>query len=119
MDSLETISELIANVQVFCEKRDWDQFHSPKDLLIGISTESNELLALTRFKSDDEIQSDLKGEKRSEYEDELADVLFFTLRFAQMNNIDISEALSRKIKKDKVHYPVESSRGKNKKYNEI
>ncbi|MBB6697781.1 nucleotide pyrophosphohydrolase [Clostridium algidicarnis] len=88
-------------VKKFCNDRDWEQFHNPKDLTIGISTEVNELLSLFRFK------------------DEMADIFFFSLRFAQLYNIDLSGALERKMEKNNKKYSVEKFRGSNKKYSDF
>ena len=52
---MDTLEYLTKEVQKFCEDRDWDQFHGPKDLAIGLSTESNELLDLFRFKSEEQM----------------------------------------------------------------
>ncbi len=112
-----TVQELIKMVQCFCEERDWDQFHNPKDLAIGISTEANELLDIFRFQSDIQMKNIMASpEKREHVEEELADVLFFVLRFAQMNHIDLKEILQDKIKKNGKKYPIEKAKGKNDKY---
>lgn len=114
------VEELIDKVKSFCEERDWDQFHNPKDLAIGISTEANELLDIFRFKSTDDINEIMSNiEKREHVEEELADVFFFVLRFAQMNHIDLKDSLDMKIKKNAEKYPSEIVKGKNVKYNEI
>ena len=106
-------------VRNFCEERDWDQFHPAKDLAIGLSTESNELLDLFRFKTDAAIAEKMQTrEFKEKVSDELADVFFFVLRFAQMNEIDLAESLLQKIEKNKVKYPIETAKGSNKKYNE-
>ncbi len=106
-------------IKDFCEARDWDQFHTAKDLAIGISTEANELLDLFRFKSEKEILKKLKDKKYKEkVEQELADVFFFVLRFSQMNNINLSKSLSAKMELNNKKYPVEKAKGSNKKYNE-
>ncbi|WP_413578039.1 nucleotide pyrophosphohydrolase [Bdellovibrio sp. HCB290] len=119
MKNSDSLSEMIQVIQKFCEERDWDQFHPPKDLAIGMSTESNELLDLFRFKSEAQIQEKMhSAEFNEKVRDELADVFFFVLRFAQMNNIDLAAALAGKLKKNAAKYPVESARGSNKKYNE-
>jgi len=119
-DDKTTISELKEVVKKFCEERDWDQFHNPKDLAIGISTEANELLALFRFKRESEIKDIiLDPKKRDEIGEELADILYFVLRFAQMNSFDLSEELKRKIIKNNERYPVSKAKGSNKKYNEV
>ena len=69
----KTTGELIQLVKNFCEARDWDQFHNPKDLAIGISTEANELLDLFRFKSEEQMQEIFNSPKREKVEEELAD----------------------------------------------
>ena len=118
MDNKVTLEELKNKVKEFCEKRDWDQFHNPKELAIGISTEANELLQIFRFKSEEDMKKVMSSDKRIEVEEELADVLYFVLRFAQMNNIDLSSAVSNKIEKNDKKYPAEKTKGCNKKYNE-
>jgi NTP pyrophosphatase (non-canonical NTP hydrolase) len=115
----DSVSILSETVQKFCEERDWDQFHPAKDLAIGLSTESNELLDLFRFKSDADILAKLQTpEFKEKVSDELADVFFFVLRFAQMNQINLAQSLERKLTKNSLKYPVETAKGSNKKYNE-
>lgn len=115
----DSIRELTDKVKRFCEERDWDQFHNPKDLAIGISTEANELLDIFRFKSAEDMRELFSNpDKREHIEEEIADVFFFVLRFAQMNQIDLQKALEMKLQKNALKYTVESSKGNNKKYNE-
>ena len=118
MDNKITIDELKEMVKEFCEARDWNQFHNPKDLAIGISTEANELLQIFRFKSEEDMRHLMSSERKDEIEEELADVFYFVMRFAQMNNIDLSQAVKNKIDKNNKKYPVEKAKGCNKKYNE-
>ncbi len=120
MDSETTIKQLKDIVQKFCEERDWDQFHNPKDLAIGVSTEAAELLDIFRFKTAEQMNEMLKDPgKREAIGEELADVLYFILRFCQMNGFDLSDELVRKIGKNSRKYPVEKSKGSNKKYTEL
>ncbi len=118
MDKKVTIEELKQKVKTFCEERNWGQFHNPKELAIGISTEANELLQIFRFKSEKEMQELMNSERKTDVEEELADVLYFVLRFAQMNEIDLSTAIENKIEKNNKKYPLEKAKGCNKKYNE-
>ena len=118
MDKISTIQELKEKVQAFCEERDWDQFHNPKELAIGISTEANELLQIFRFKSEEDMNLVMEGDKRQKVEEELADVLYFVLRFAQMNDIDLASAVEEKIQKNNAKYPAQKVKGCNKKYDE-
>ena len=90
VDAEVTIREAADRVRAFCEERDWDAFHGPKDLAIGIVTEASELLDLFRFKSEEECRALLESETGSErVREELADVFYFVLRFGQMNGIDL------------------------------
>lgn len=117
---MEIIEELQNQVQKFCEDRDWDQFHSPKELAIGLVTESSELLELFRFLDEAQVQDLLKNpSKKEDVEDELADILFFLLRFSQLYKVDLQKAIKNKIKKTALKYPVEKAKGKNLKYDEL
>lgn len=119
MESKISIKDLKDKVQSFCEERDWDQFHNPKDLAIGISTEANELLDLFRFKGEEDMMDMLNDSvKRCSIEEELADTFFFILRFAQRNNMDLAEILYEKMKKNALKYPIEKAKGCNLKYTE-
>ena len=114
-----SIDKMRKQVQNFCEERDWDQYHNPKDLAIGLSTESNELLDLFRFKTEEqmlEMMQDVK--KRERISEELSDVFFFLLRFSQMYDFDLEKGLQEKIQKNNAKYPVELVKGNNQKYNE-
>jgi NTP pyrophosphatase (non-canonical NTP hydrolase) len=120
MDSEKNIQELKNKIKKFCEARDWDQYHNPKDLSIGIITESSELLEHFRFKSEDEACAFLDDKvKKNEISEELADILFFVLRLSQKYEIDLSESLDKKLKKNECRYPIEKSKGSNKKYTEL
>lgn len=120
MPSKTTLAELKKIVQKFCEDRDWDQFHGAKDLAIGVITEASELLEHFRFKNEKEIAEMLGNKaKKEEIEDELADVLFFIVRFAQRYDIDLAKAAKRKLKKSGRKYPVSKAKGSNKKYTDL
>lgn len=115
-----TLDEALAAVRSFCSDRDWDQFHAPKNLAIGIATEAAELLSHFRFVPDDRSGEALQDPaKREQVADELADVFFFVLRFADRTDIDLSGALRTKLAKNAERYPIEKSRGKNVKYTEL
>ena len=113
------MEQLNQEVREFCEERNWTQFHTPKDLAIGLSTESNELLELFRFKDQDDQDAVLAdSDKMADIEDELADILFFTLRFADLYDVDLEAALENKLEKNRERYPKEQYQASNKKYNE-
>jgi NTP pyrophosphatase (non-canonical NTP hydrolase) len=107
-------------VKQFCAARDWDQFHNPKDLAIGLSTESNELLDLFRFKSEEQMKAMMEDElKREAISEELADIFFFLLRFSEMYEFDMKKLLEDKLEKNEAKYPADKVKGKNLKYTEF
>lgn len=114
------VSDLKQMVREFSEERDWDQFHNPKDLAIGIVTEASELLEMFRFKTEVEVDALLNQQSSAKkVRDELADVLYFALRLAQKYDIDVSSSLEEKIKDNAKRYPVKKAKGSNKKYTEF
>lgn len=114
-----TLESLNEEVKDFCEERDWTQFHTPKNLAIGLSTESNELLELFRFKDRADQDALLEDpDTRADIEDELADVLFFTLRFADLYDVDLEAALETKLAKNRERYPKDEYQSSNRKYDE-
>ena len=120
MDDKTNIYDLKNQVRIFCRDRDWDQFHNAKDLAIGIITESAELLEHFRFKSEKEVEEVFKNsDKKLEISEELADIFFFILRMSDKYDIDLSDVFIEKLRKNDIKYPVESSRGLNKKYSEL
>lgn len=120
MDSKTNLEELKETVKKFCEDRDWDQYHNAKELAIGIVTEASEILEHFRFKNEKEIDEMFNNAvKKAEISEELADVLYFVLRMAQRYNIDLTTVLNQKIKKNEDRYPIEKSKGSNKKYTEV
>ena len=107
MDKLDTMTE---QVRDFCDARDWRKYHTPKELTIGMATESSELLQLFRFMSDEHIAEMFEDPKqRQAIEDEVADTLLFLLRFADLNGIDLPTARSSKLKRNGERYPIDAS----------
>lgn len=116
-DQMTSISDLRAEVRQFIVARDWDQFHSPKDLAIGLITEAAELLELFRFRGEAEVSELLAdGDFRRELRHEMADCFFFMLAMSHKLNVDLSQALAEKMALSAQRYPVELARGKNAKY---
>ena len=118
MDKTSTLDMLKEDVRRFNKERDWDQFHGAKDLAIAISLEAAEVLEPFVYKSEKQIAEIMNGKKRADIEDELADVFWAVLMFAEKYEIDLSEALKKKMGKTALKYPVERARGSNKKYTE-
>ena len=118
-DNKTTIGELKEEIRIFCELRDWDQYHNAKELAIGIVTEASELLEHFRFKSENQVDAMFQNNsKKHKLTEEMADVLYFLIRLAQRYNIDLTTELENKIKKNREKYPIEKVKGSNKKYSE-
>ena len=111
--------KITALLRRFAKDRDWEQFHTPKNLATSVVVEAAELLELFQWSRGqggwDEI-ADPKLKARAE--EELADVLIYILRFADLAKIDLQEAVIRKIQQNGEKYPADKSRGSDKKYTE-
>jgi dCTP diphosphatase len=119
-DETTPVSELKQLVRRFVEERDWDQFHTPKDLAIGLSVEAAELLEHFRFRSDEEMERRLQDEdRRTQISHELADVLYFVLLMSANLGFDVSTILRDKLQLSGQNYPVAQARGVNEKYTEL
>ncbi|MBP6892362.1 nucleotide pyrophosphohydrolase [Candidatus Babeliales bacterium] len=113
--TIQKIKDLATNL---VHEREWQQFHTPKDLSMNLSVESNELLEkfLWITSKDSFLEID---KNRQEIEDEIGDILFSIVRFCSVANIDATQAFLQKIEKIKQKYPIEKSKGKHKKYNKL
>lgn len=102
----------------FRDKRDWKQFHNPKDMAISLSLEAAELLEHFQWRSKREIEKYIKKAKKNIGE-ELSDVLYWILLLSHDLRIDLVQALDRKMQENEKKYPISKSRGKHKKYKEL
>jgi len=109
---MSEIKVLIDALIKFRDERDWKQFHNSKDLALAINVEAGELLELFLWKGENDAN-------RDKIKEELADVLAFCFLLAEKENLDISEILLDKIRKNGEKYPVNKSKGTAKKYNEL
>ncbi|MEI7997474.1 MAG: hypothetical protein WCH01_21495 [Methylococcaceae bacterium] len=86
---IENLSTLVDD---FCEERDWKQFYNIKDLAIGLTSEASELLQIFLWKDSNEVKATLENQATRERIEEVSDVLFFILRIAHLNSIDLQTA---------------------------
>ena len=106
-DQNSTIEHLKRLVAQFCEQRNWDKEHKPKELAIGAVTEASELLEIFRFLSESDCLTAVTNPKtKQKISEELADTLCFILRFAQLYNFDLAECLRDKLAKNAIKYPI-------------
>lgn len=111
--------ETLNKIYKFREDRDWNKFHTPKDLSIAISIESSELLEhfLWNNKCSDEIKSDLKALKG--IQEEIADIFIYLIYLAKELDLDIDTIIADKIKLNSIKYPLDKCKGSSKKYNKL
>lgn len=102
----------------FIDKRDWKQFHNPKDLAISLALEAAEVLERFQWKTPVEIEKYIKSEKLENLKDEVADVAIYLFLLAHELGIDLEKAYLDKVKKNDKKYPVKKSKGSAKKYTE-
>lgn len=115
-----TIEELRDRLRTFADVRDWNQFHSPKNLVMALSGEVGELNEIFQWLNDEQIQAIKKDpEQLQPVREELADILLYLIRLADQMDIDIIDAARQKIEINESKYPVEKSKGSAKKYNEL
>jgi NTP pyrophosphatase (non-canonical NTP hydrolase) len=111
---------LLSEIDKFVNDRDWDQFHSLKNLSMALSVESSELLEIFQWMNEQQSnQIESKPETLGQVEDELSDIFYYLLRISSKLNINLEESLLKKMKKNAEKYPIEKSKGLAKKYNEI
>jgi len=115
--TLRTLAELREHLRRFAQARDWDQFHSPKNLAMALIAEAAELVE--HFQWLTEAQSaELSADKKAEVAEELADVLVYLVRIADKLDIDLLAAASAKMAHNEAKYPAEHVKGSAKKYTE-
>jgi NTP pyrophosphatase (non-canonical NTP hydrolase) len=113
--SLDTLREALRR---FAAERDWDQFHSPKNLSMALSVESAELMEHFQWLTVAESEQ-LSCEKRKQIQLEMADVLLFLIRLADKLDIDLLASAQKKLAINALKYPVHKARGTSKKYSEL
>ncbi len=102
----------------FAADRDWDQFHSPKNLASALSVEAAELLEPFQWLTEEQSRY-LTAEQSAAVREEMADVLLYLIRLADKLQVDLAEAAREKIVRNSAKYPVEKARGSSKKYTDL
>jgi len=114
---MQDLNQLQAYLRQFAKDRDWDQFHSPKNLSMALSVEVSELLENFQWLTEEQSHT-LDQQQRAAVADEIADVQMYLARLADKLDINIGEAIEQKINKNEAKYPAELVKGSSKKYTE-
>tara|TARA_B110000305_G_C19239645_1_gene539250 strand:- start:545 stop:901 length:357 start_codon:yes stop_codon:yes gene_type:complete len=112
------LETLVLELRKFSKDRDWEQFHSPKNLSMALSVEVSELLEHFQWISESESYR-LGDSKKLEVSFEMADTLLYLIRLADVLGIDLIEASLHKISLNQEKYPIALSKGSNKKYTDF
>lgn len=115
--NIPDIQRRIAN---FAKERDWDQFHTPKNLVMALSVECSELVEIFQWLNEQESQDvmcDATSAERIRHE--VADITVYLLRIADKLGIDLERAIDEKMKHNAKKYPAELARGSAKKYYDL
>ena len=115
---MHNLDELKTLIRKFAKDRDWEQFHTPKNLATAVGVEAAELQEIFMWLTPEESLN-LPSEARARVEDEVGDILICLVNFAMSLNIDPMAAASQKLQKNELKYPVNKSKGVAKKYTEL
>ena len=117
MDSLNNIK---TELRKFASERDWDQFHTPKNIALALTAEVGELVEHFQWLTEEQIINYLKSPKNKEaVADEIADVFSYLIRLSDKLDIALGPHFQKKLEKNKAKYPVEKAKGSAKKYSEL
>jgi dCTP diphosphatase len=112
------LDEFRMRIRQFAEARDWDQYHAPKNLAMALIVEAAELVEHFQWLSEAQSQA-LAPEQLAQVAEELADIQIYLIRIADKLNVDLLDAVDKKIAVNAKKYPADKVRGSAKKYNEF
>lgn len=114
----DSLTELHNTVRHFAAERDWDQFHSPKNLAAALSVEASELLEHFQWLTEEQSKN-LSADKLAQVRLEMADVLIYLVRLADKLNVDLVAAANDKVALNAQKYPADKAKGSMRKYTEL
>lgn len=115
--SMDNLKSLQAELAAFAAERDWEQFHSPKNLAMALSVEAGELLERFQWLTPEQSERGaLSSDELSGVEEEMADVFLYLLRLADRLDVDLVAVADAKLKKNAEKYPVDKAKGNAVKY---
>lgn len=114
------ISRLADALQRFADDRDWQQFHSPKNLLLALTGETGELCEIFQWMSEADAKDAAKRPETAQaVKDELADVLMYLVRLSSVLGVDLNDAVTSKLALNGQKYPVDKAKSTSKKYDQL
>lgn len=113
MKDSKKFQALLTRILDYAHKRDWQQFHTPKNMALSLSLEANEALELFQWSLDNEVMP----ERRADLSNELADVFYWLIKLSHHYNIDLTEALEQKMIANEEKYPIKEFHGNSGRHN--
>ncbi len=114
------LEKLNTAITKFSNERDWDQFHSVKNLSMALSVEASELLEIFQWMKEEESNKVCDDPATlSKVEDEIADIFIYLLRIVNKTGVDLEKIALHKLKKNAEKYPVDLAKGNSKKYSDL
>jgi NTP pyrophosphatase (non-canonical NTP hydrolase) len=114
----DSIEELTERIRSFVAAREWQQYHNPKDMAVAIAAEAGELMQHFVWQQPDQLDARVR-EHREEIASEIADVGILLFEMADLLGMKLGDVMAAKIAHNEQRYPVEKSRGNNRKYHEL
>jgi dCTP diphosphatase len=119
-DATTTVTQIRSRLLEFVRERDWEQFHSPKNLSMALAAEAGELMEHFLWSTPEESRTRAQDPaRRAKIAEELADVVIYALQFANATGMDVAAAIDAKIEANAGKYPVAKARGRADKYTEL
>ncbi len=112
---MQSLTQIKTRLRTFAAARDWDQFHSPKNLAMAMIVEAAELVEHFQWLTEDQSQT-LPPDKLAEVEQEIADIQIYLIRLADKLGVDMEQAVNAKMELNEKKYPADKVRGKAEKY---
>lgn len=113
---IESIKNKLRN---FSKDRDWEQYHTPKNLVMALSVEASELLEIFQWSKDGGLSEIKDKETRNDIENEIADIFNYLIKLVDLLDIDLEKKSLEKIKLNEKKYPIDKSKGKSTKYSKL
>ena len=114
---MQSLQQIKTRLREFATERDWDQFHSPKNLAMALIVEAAELVEHFQWLTEEQSQT-LPPNKLAEVEQEIADIQIYLIRLADKLGVDMEKAVNAKIELNEKKYPADKVRGSAVKYND-
>lgn len=101
----DPIADLQERLRTFAQERDWEQFHTPKNLAMALAGEVGELVEIFQWLTPEESAAVMAGERAGDVEDELADVLIYVARLADVLDVDLASVATAKVDRNEDRFP--------------